>query len=302
MPDQLTKILLDTDIDILGDIDDALCLAYLLRQPECELVGITTVSYDTQARAMVASAMCKAAGKQVPILPGAATPLLQPLPEVTGGDTSDEAPALRHWPHEQDFPLGQAVEFMRRTIHDNPGEIILLAVGPFTNIALLFAVDPEVPVLLRGLVLMGGLFGRYDRAEWNARFDPHATAIIYRAPVRVHRSIGLDVTEAIRLDEAGVRARLALNGSEPLRDWLEVWFRHRPSITFHDPLAAASIFDEGFCRFDAGSVEVEVIDPEQIGRTRWRPGGGGRHQVALGVDQERFLRHYFGVLREAGDR
>lgn len=176
------KILLDTDIDILGDIDDALCLAYLLRQPECELVGITTVSYDTQARAMVASAMCKAAGKQVPILPGAAAPLLQSLPEVTVGDTSDEDAAIRRWPHEQAFPRGQAVELMRRAIHDNPSEIVLLAVGPFTNIALLFAVDPEVPALLRGLVLMGGLFGRGDRAEWNARFDPHATAMIYRAP------------------------------------------------------------------------------------------------------------------------
>ena len=298
-----TKILLDTDIDILGDIDDALCLAYLLRQPDCELLGITTVSYDTQARAMVASAMCKAAGKQVPILPGAKVPLLQPLPELTVEYMSEEEAALRRWPHEQDFLQGQAVEFMRRTIHDNPGEIVLLAVGPFTNIALLFAVDPEVPALLRGLVLMGGLFGRDDRTEWNARLDPHATAMIYRAPVRLHRSIGLDVTEAIRLDEAGVRERLDLNGSEPIRDWLEVWFRHRPSITFHDPLAAAAIFDEELCRFDAGSVEVEVADPQQIGRTRWQPGGGGgRHQVALGVDQERFLGHYFGVLREAGDR
>jgi inosine-uridine nucleoside N-ribohydrolase len=30
----MTKILLDTDIG--SDIDDALCLAYLLAQPECE--------------------------------------------------------------------------------------------------------------------------------------------------------------------------------------------------------------------------------------------------------------------------
>ncbi len=37
-----TKVLLDTDIDILGDIDDVMCLAYRLAQPQCELVGITT--------------------------------------------------------------------------------------------------------------------------------------------------------------------------------------------------------------------------------------------------------------------
>ncbi len=36
------KILLDTDIG--SALDDAMCLAYLLAQPQAELVGITTVS------------------------------------------------------------------------------------------------------------------------------------------------------------------------------------------------------------------------------------------------------------------
>ena len=35
-------VLLDTDIG--SDIDDAVCLAYLLAQPRCELLGVTTVS------------------------------------------------------------------------------------------------------------------------------------------------------------------------------------------------------------------------------------------------------------------
>jgi hypothetical protein len=49
------KVLLDTDIDIVGDIDDAICLAYLLAQPAYDLLGITTVSWATDKRAMVAS-------------------------------------------------------------------------------------------------------------------------------------------------------------------------------------------------------------------------------------------------------
>ena len=50
------KILLDTDIG--SDIDDAVCLAYLLRQPACELVGITTVTGEPVKRAMLASCPC----------------------------------------------------------------------------------------------------------------------------------------------------------------------------------------------------------------------------------------------------
>jgi inosine-uridine nucleoside N-ribohydrolase len=46
------KIILDTDIG--SDIDDAVCLAYLLAQPECELLGITTVTGEAARRAMLA--------------------------------------------------------------------------------------------------------------------------------------------------------------------------------------------------------------------------------------------------------
>jgi len=86
-----------------------------------------------------------------------------------------------------------------------------------------------------------------------------------------------------------------LSSSHPLADWGEVWFRHRPSVTFHDPLAAATLFDDQVCRFAAGTAEVELADPRRLGVTSWRPDGDA-HQVALDVDHERFLAHYFGVL------
>lgn len=35
-----TKVILDTDIGL--DIDDALALAYLLKNPNCNLMGVTT--------------------------------------------------------------------------------------------------------------------------------------------------------------------------------------------------------------------------------------------------------------------
>ena len=42
----LKKILLDTDIG--SDIDDAIYLAYLLKEPQCELLGITTVCGESE--------------------------------------------------------------------------------------------------------------------------------------------------------------------------------------------------------------------------------------------------------------
>ena len=64
----MEKILLDTDIGC--DIDDAICLAYLLARPDCRLLGVTTVNGDTVARAKLASAIIEASGQSVPVYPG----------------------------------------------------------------------------------------------------------------------------------------------------------------------------------------------------------------------------------------
>jgi inosine-uridine nucleoside N-ribohydrolase len=297
------KVLLDTDIDIVGDIDDAMCLAYLLAQPACELLGITTVSWDTAQRTMVASALCKAAAREVPIVPGAETPLLVPLPDVAPRQPyAVERAVLDRWDHQEVFPRGQAIEFMRQTIRAHPGEVVLLAIGPLTNVALLFAADPEIPQLLKQLVIMAGVFASYvpgaGLREWNALLDPHATAMVYRAAVGTHRSVGLDVTAPLKLGRAEIQRRLQGNRSPLLRDMVEAWFGGADSITFHDPLAAATIFDERICQFEPGTVEVELASERLRGMTYWTPGGpAARHEVALAADSERFFEHYFAAVR-----
>jgi inosine-uridine nucleoside N-ribohydrolase len=289
------KVLLDTDIG--SDIDDALCLAYLLAQPECELLGITTVTGEAEKRASMASALCKVTGKHVPIFPGAERPLLVPQRQVH----APQAMVLHRWPHDTEFPHGQAVEFLRQTIRAHPGEIVLLTIGPLTNVALLFRVDPEIPSLLKGLVMMCGVFT--DRLsgvgplEWNAMGDPHATAIVYQSPVCVHRSIGLDVTCRVRMDASQMRERFRADLLKPVLDFAEVWFQEKEVVTFHDPLAAATIFDDRICVFERGSVEVELASEQLRGMTRWTPDGrGGQHEIALDVDPGRFFEHYFSVF------
>ena len=286
-----TKVLLDTDIG--SDIDDAVCLAYLLAQPECELLGVTTGSGEPEVRARLASAICRAAGRSVPIYPGAAAPLRvgQRQPR------SPQAAALDRWPHETSFPAGAAVEFLRETIRANPGEVVLLAIGPLTNVAQLFQADPEVPGLLRALVLMGGVFvDGPERPEWNIYCDPHAADVVYRAGAPVHRSIGLDVTRRVQMTATEVRERFTAPVLQPVLDFAQIWFQSRPEITFHDPLAAATIFDDTLCRFAPGAVTVS-LDEGSEAVTRWQPGGpGSPHEVALEVDAPGFFRHYFRTV------
>lgn len=286
------KVLLDTDIG--SDIDDAVALAYLLAQPECDLLGITTVTGEPVKRASMASALCRVAGRNVPIFPGYAEPLqiAQRQPEAK------QAAALANWSHETEFAEGKAVEFLAETIAANPGEVTLLTIGPLTNIATLFREYPQVPGLLKGIVLMAGAFGAgyvaEHKAEWNLLLDPLAAEIVYGTGVRLHRSIGLDVTTQVTMPAAEVREQFQTRLLKPVLDFAEIWFEQVDRITFHDPLAAATIFDETICTYEAGTVRIEMDG--HAGMSMFTAGGvGAPHEVAFGVDAAGFLKHFFAI-------
>lgn len=293
------KLLLDTDIG--SDIDDAVCLAYLLAQPRCDLLGITTVSGEPETRAQMASALCRVAGRHIPIFPGAEDPLRgeqrQPL--------AQQAPALKHWPHDTSFPRGEAVSFLRDTIRRHPGEVVLLTIGPLTNIAQLFHEAPGTPGLLRALVIMGGRFTTQVQgaahAEWNISLDPDAAAAVYDASAPIHRSIGLDVTLRVRMPANEVRQRFQTPFLRPVLDFAEIWFQEAETVVFHDPLAATTVFNDSLCRFEQGAVSVERKDGADRGLTRWSPDEASSHEIAVDVDVDAFFREYFGVFPSSGE-
>jgi len=287
------KIIFDTDIG--SDIDDAICLAYLLAKPECELLGITTVSGEADNRAMIASMICKAAGKHIPIFPGAEEPLTIPQKQPI----ARQAKVLPAWEHDKKFPHGEAIEFMRQTIRKNPGEINLIAVGPLTNIALLFMIDPEIPHLLKSLVMMGGVFINLNPypTEWNIRCDPHAAAIVYRSHANMHKSIGLDVTLKVTMAVSDVQNRFKSTSLKPVLDIINAFYKPTDNITFHDPLAVVTIFNSEICLFKKGKVEVEISGERGEGFTSWEQHeSGGFHEVAAEVNSQNFFTEYFSVF------
>lgn len=294
------KILLDTDIG--NDIDDAVCLAYLLAQRECELLGITSVGPEPVVRAAIADAICRHAGQDVPVHAGAGHPLMGR--RYWYGHLAHQADALPRWPHRDDFAEGTAVEFLRSVIHAHPHEVTLVAIGPMTNVALLFGTDPACVRLLKGLVLMCGRFSENPHRddaplECNAMLDPVAAAITYHHAPPLHRTVPGNITRHVRLEADAVRERFQSRVLEPVRDFAEVFFQRSGGMTFHDPLAAATIFDDSLCRFESGHAEVELGSPRVQGMTYFRRDPEGPHELATAVDPERFFTHYFGVVDDA---
>ena len=290
------KVILDTDIG--SDIDDAVALAYLLSQPRCDLLGVTTVSGQPLERCEMVSAICRTVDRDdVPIHAGCREAILVDIRQKT----AKQSAALGSWDRRRDFPENTAIEFLRNTIRANPGEVTLLAIGPMTNVALLLATDPDIASQLKGLVLMCGQFFREMRGEWNAINDPHATAIAYSngrhaRPPR-HVSFGLDVTRRCTMTPQECRGRFNAKVLGPVKDFAEVWFSENPLLTFHDPLAAACIFEPDICTYKQGKVTVSLNEPT-LGWTVFGERDADKpHTVAHEVDSKRFFEHYFDVVK-----
>lgn len=290
------KVLLDTDIG--GDIDDALCLAYLLSQPLCELVGITTIGWEVEKRAMIADAICKAAGMEIPIAAGVDYTLMP----SSIYPTPDGAKHLANWHHEKSFVKNKAVDFMRQTIRENPHEISLLAIGHLTNIALLFLADPEIPKLLKELYIMSGVFSKelektmeMPISNWNSWVDPQAAAVVYHSDVPVHTTFGLNVTTQLVLKKNEKEELFSTPLMKAVEDFGSPWLQSNDMI-FHDPLTAACLFDPQICDYQQGSIEVEVGKEEQLGMMEFQKQVDGKRNLAIRVDREKFFDHYYHVV------
>jgi purine nucleosidase len=283
---ETVPVILDTDIG--SDIDDAVALAYLLAEPRCDLLGVTTVTGDVTKRAALAQLLCEAAGKpSIPVHCGAPGVLL----DGPGQPGVPQYEAVRDLAHRIDLPPATAVEFLRRTIQERPGEVTLLSVGPLTNVALLFATDPETPALLRQWVSMAGDFtgAGVQKNEWNARCDPLATAVAFRHQTPRHRHFGLNVTLRCRLAADEVRRRFTGPLLGLVAKMAEVWFSDRDEIAFHDPLAAVAVFEESLCEYRRGVVSAD----SPTGSTSFVEAPDGHDYVASDVRPEGFFEAFF---------
>jgi inosine-uridine nucleoside N-ribohydrolase len=129
--------------------------------------------------------------------------------------------------------------------------------------------------------------------------DAHATSIVYSAPVNIHRSVGLDVTSQVSMTPEVFRGTFKdIPLFAPILEWAEIWFKDRNGTTYHDPLAAATIFEPSLCSYRRGRVSISLVEGVSFGLTRWSAEtAGAPHEIAVGVDSTRFFEHYLSVVR-----
>ena len=287
------KVLLDTDMG--GDIDDALCLSWLLQEPSCELLGITTVCGNPVERARIAGAICRVAGREVPIHAG-----LDPKTPNGWYPTPEGEVRLPYWPHERDFP-GDAAAFLYGVLRAHPNEVDILVIGGFSNIADLVTRFPDAPGLARSLWCVAGLFDEalyvspdMPYLNWNVWADPAAAQTVLAAGFRDIRMIGVDITLQLTVPEEAVRARLAHPLLACALDFARDFLKHNV-VTLHDPLGAVALFHEDIVTWRRGRVTVDTQAQGSLHAvTSFYPDPLGNCRIAAAVDRDTFFSLFFG--------
>ncbi len=218
-------------LDVDTGIDDSLALLYAAASDDAELVAVTCVSGNIDARqvAINTRAVLELAGRtDVEVALGRETPLVRALettPETHGPQGLGHAELP---PPARPLSDRHGVDVILEEARRRPGEITLVTLGPLTNLAIAVLREPALPRLLRGYTLMGGAFGTSGNTtpttEWNIHCDPEAAKIVFRAwgeacaadpTIPLPLALGLDVTEKARVvpDDVVRLARRA--GSTP---------------------------------------------------------------------------------------
>jgi inosine-uridine nucleoside N-ribohydrolase len=305
------KIIIDTD----PGIDDAMAIHQAFADPRLEVVGLTTIFGNVTATRATRNALhlAEMASHPAYVAGGAPVPLRRapepPADFVHGPEGFGSLPAPT--PGRAADPRSAAT-YLCESCAAAPGEIIICAVGPLTNLAAALEHDPAITGNAGRVVVMGGSAARHgnvtDCAEANIWNDPDAADRVFAADWDV-TMVGLDVTEKTRCgprDFSAIAAQAPVIGgflsaaTEFYFDFHEAKLGER--ICFmHDPSAILAITDPHLFGFEAMPISV-ICDGAEIGRTI--AGGVGRRDVsvAMQVDSGAARARFMEVVATADDR
>ena len=196
-------IIFDTDF-AMPPQDDSLALMLALQSPELEILGITTVAGNDSVERATSDVlrMLEIANQaDIPVYVGADMPLVHEVSDFAinnyGKWYSNESPPVP----PGGFAIKQeeddsAVSFIVQAVMDNPGGIIIVALGPLTNIAQAIRAKPDFAANVKQLVIMGGAIASLPdgagnitpNAEFNFWVDPEAARVTLRSGIPIELS------------------------------------------------------------------------------------------------------------------
>lgn len=314
--DQRIPIIFDTDF-VMPPSDDSMALMLALQSPEIQILGVTTVAGNDSVERATADVlrMLEIANQAaIPVYQGADMPLVHAKSEFAVREygnwySNDQPPKPPGGFARKRVEDESAASFIVRAILANPHQVTIVAIGPLTNIAMALRAHPELPALIKRIVIMGGAIALLPdgagnitpNAEFNFWVDPEAAYATLRSGMNIELS-PLNISRKSSLTKTWYEKIVAIDTplTGLLRKTLGRRFDDDPAKSWHmyDQIAMASVIDPSLVTKERLYVDVNIDHGISYGvsiggREIW-PGAEGAQQmdVQYELDWERFIRMF----------
>lgn len=310
--DKKVKMILDTDLGI----DDAMALAYALGSSNIELIGVTTtfgnVSTATSGRNTLD--LLKVLNREdIPVYPGAlhaysekSTFLpAQPIKRIHGDNGVGNVQLTRS---KKTLEKKGAADFIIESAKKYGKDLVIVAVGPVTNLQDAIKKEPKLSDMVGNIVIMGGALtirGNVTQlAEANIYADPLAANEFFTSGTPF-TMVGLDVTVRVKLTKKDTQKwrDVGTASGKIFADIVDYYISIASSsgCNLHDPLAVAVAVHPDLVQTFSMFMEVGVSEKD-LGRTigikEKLLDPNPNVKVCLNVDNKRFVSDFNKVLIE----
>ncbi len=309
-------IIFDTDIGV----DDAFALLLAAGNTSIDILGITTVFGNNSVDNCTENALriCELLDINVPVAKGARKSLF--------GEEKDYTLHKNNFVHGADGLGGKrymlkdprkkvedcdAVDLIARLVRRSDEKVVLVPVGPLTNIAMFLLTYPELKPQIDGIALMGGAAygGNYlPLAESNIANDPEAAKIVFQSGLKLVMC-GLDATEKAMISKDDREMLRVVGGNigsfyyEMVKDYVAVSERFDPNRMgpcLHDSVPVAWLINPDIVKTEPCHVDVDIIGQYSKGCTvtdvmcrNNKPNA----MVAFDIDREEFIKLHLDALK-----
>ncbi|AEQ50863.1 nucleoside hydrolase [Pelagibacterium halotolerans] len=286
----MKKILIDTD----PGMDDTLAIVLAIKSPAVDVMGISTVAGNYPIEVTTANALKTLElldSREIPVARGMGKPLARPLPKDPFSHGSDGQAEI-HLPAPGLEPVGShGVDLIIDTVKANPGEVTIVTLGPFTNLAMAIMKAPEIVPMIAEVVSIAGSFGlnKYafanatgdtPQSEWNVYVDPEAAQQVFASGVKL-RAVGLDVATHFDINFSEEQLAALKSSDRAEAHAAEKMVRFVQGRGF-----------ESYCVLIDSMAVAAVIDPTLIGTVKARVGVETKGELTLGQTVADFRHHH----------
>jgi pyrimidine-specific ribonucleoside hydrolase len=265
-------------IDCDTGTDDAIAIVEALYSPEFDVRAITTVNGNAALKYTSQNTLdlVRYLGFDTKVALGAPEPIICEViysGDGTHGDTGLGTVVLPK--AVGGFYEKNAVETIIEEARALQGELVLVPIGPMTNIAHAIMIYPELKKLIKEIIFMGGAMvggNMTTSAEFNAWVDPEALSIVLNSGIKC-KMIGLDVTEkaVLNKDDADYFRVLGTKAGQVVADLLDFMLgrlkKGGEDAYMHDGLAVAVVADPDIVRTKRYYVDCECKGKYTRGHT-----------------------------------